>query len=293
MKNTKVMLVGASGQLGQCIRVEAANFSRLELFSFNRQQLDVTQTDRLEQAIALLQPDLVINCVAYTAVDKAETDPGNAFVLNCEVVGDIARLCKQYQAGLIHISTDYVFNGQHYRPYLESDVPNPLGQYGASKLAGEQALMQTGVAGVIIRTSWLYSEFGQNFVKTMIKLATGRPCLSVVADQIASPTYARDLACAILTLAQRPDFQQYFAPAKLYHYANQGVASWFDFAKAIFELNGQSCPVSAISTMEYPTAAERPAYSVLNSAAIRDELRITIPYWRDSLSRCLAAIDTD
>ncbi|WP_214000017.1 dTDP-4-dehydrorhamnose reductase [Arsukibacterium sp.] len=293
MKKIKLMLLGAGGQLGQCIQAEVGQFAALELVSFSHQQLDVTKLAALQQVMTEVQPAIVINCVAYTAVDNAETDPGNAYLLNCDVVADIATLCLQQDAGLIHISTDYVFNGQHYRPYQESDLAAPVGQYGASKLAGEQALLQAGVAGVILRTSWLYSEFGNNFVKTMLKLARSRSQLGVVADQIASPTYGRDLAQAILTLANQADFCQRFTPAKVYHYANQGVASWFDFAKAIFEFSNQPCQVQAITTEAYPTPARRPAYSVLNTAAIRQDLQLPIPYWRDSLRRCLTELATE
>lgn len=285
-KPIRVMVTGGKGQLGQALSAEAAAFSQIILIVTDMPEVNICDQASLEAALQHYQPDVIINCAAYTAVDKAEAEPELAFRLNAEGVANLATLAKRRDIVLLQLSTDYVFSGQHYLPYTENDIPEPASVYGASKLAGEQAMLKTGVAGAVVRTSWLYSEFAANFVKTMLKLAQSRDSLQVVADQIGSPTYARDLAAALLNMAltwRSP----LMATPQIWHYANSGVASWYDFAKAIFELSGELCQVEPVPTSAYPTAARRPAYSVLATAKFVNTFGVTIPYWRTSLARCL------
>ena len=234
--------------------------------------------------------DLILNSAAYTAVDQAESEPEQAEQINHYAVAELARIAKQQQSFLIHVSTDYVFDGESNTPYLESDVTNPVGVYGSSKLRGEQALQEIAPKGCIVRTSWLYSEFGNNFVKTMLRLGKEREQLNVVSDQIGSPTYAPDLAQVLLTIATGEAVSQSFSDVPLFHYANQGVGSWYDFATAIFELAGLDSMTQPITTAEYPTVAKRPHFSVLNTVKIKKQFQFSIPYWRDSLKRCLAEL---
>jgi dTDP-4-dehydrorhamnose reductase len=283
----QVLVLGASGQLGQSIRAIACRFTGLKLHYLNRQQLDYLQPELLQGFLAAQPVSYIINCAAYTAVDLAEQEPEAAWQLNQHLPAMLAQLCKQNGIGLVHISTDYVFNGQTNQPYCEYDLPSPVSVYGKSKLAGEQSILACAPSAIILRTSWLYSEYGKNFLKTMLRLGAERSTLGVVADQIGSPTYAGDLAGAILTMLGHGDFMPRFQQAKIYHYANQGVASWYDFAQAIFDLSQLPCKITPITTAEYPTAAVRPAYSVLATKLIGSEQQINIPYWRHSLQQCL------
>jgi len=283
-----LLVIGGSGQLGQSIQKIGHRFPDLEIHYTTREQLDLSSSISISDYFRERRFDLVINCAAYTAVDQAESVPELAEQINHFAVEQLARMVKQQQGQLIHVSTDYVFDGHAYRPYRPEGPVNPQSVYGSSKRRGEQAMQAVAPRGVIVRTSWLYSEFGSNFVKTMLRLGSERDALQVVADQVGSPTYATDLAEALLVLAGRDENetgQEKSCP--IYHYANHGVASWYDLAQATFELAGITCKVTPISTEQYPTAAVRPHYSVLDSSAIQQDSGIEIPYWRESLGQCL------
>jgi dTDP-4-dehydrorhamnose reductase len=227
---------------------------------------------------------VIINCAAYTAVDKAEQEDNLAFLINASAVGILARVASKYNALLIHISTDYVFDGKGYKPYMEEDPTNPVSLYAKSKHAGERQVQSYSNRALIIRTSWLYSEFGNNFVKTMMKYGKERGQLNVVFDQTGTPTYARDLAKAILDIiTKKPAING----VEVFHYSNEGVTSWYDFALAIIEFSGITCKIIPIETKDYPLPAVRPFYSVFNKAKIKQRFNIEIPYWKDSLKVCI------
>lgn len=288
MVNSLVVLItGANGQLGQALQAEVAGFPALTLISSARSEVDICDTASIGQAIQRYQPQVIINCAAYTAVDKAEAEPAQAYRINRDGVANLAAQAALHNIVLLQLSTDYVFSGNQSTPYTELDTPAPKTVYGASKLAGEQALLQSGCKGAIIRTSWLYSEFGSNFVKTMLRLAQSGKPLKVVADQYGSPTYARDLAIAILQMAEATE-QPRFNPPQLWHYANNGITSWYDFAGAIFHTAGLECTVEPIQTSAYPTAASRPAFSALASGKIQQHFNTAVPAWRHSLKLALS-----
>ncbi|MGB1703011.1 MAG: dTDP-4-dehydrorhamnose reductase, partial [Cycloclasticus sp.] len=235
--------------------------------------------------------DIIINCAAYTAVDKAESEQQLADQVNHLAVRQLANTALAQQAKLIHISTDYVFSGKHFKPYEETDAVDPQSIYGLSKLKGEQALSQImPINAMIIRTSWVFSEFGHNFVKTMLRLSEQREELNVIYDQVGTPTYAGDLAQAILRIIKNNTFSQTNLKTDIYHYTNEGVCSWYDFACSVFEISHKKCLVKPIETKEYPTPAKRPNYSLLNKSKIKQTYGINIPYWKDSLKQCLNKI---
>ncbi len=277
-----ILITGANGQLGNCLRDLAAEYQeRYRFFYTDVEELDITDAAAIDRYVADNQIQIIINAAAYTAVDKAEDDVDMAYKLNRDAVRNLAEVSKAHDCLLVHISTDYVFSGECCHPYKEDDTPAPKSVYGASKLAGEQAVAQVGCRAIIIRTSWLYSEYGHNFVKTMLRLGDERKEVSVVCDQIGGPTYAGDLAQAIL-LCLTANLEK--TGMQVYHFANEGVISWYDFAKAIMEISGKPCAVFPIFTGEYPAKAPRPAYSVFNLRKTKTELGISIPYWRDSLA---------
>jgi len=282
-----ILVTGANGQLGQAIKLIAGNYPAFNFIYTDYQELDITNASAIAEFFSQQTIHACINCAAYTAVDKAEAEEEKAFQLNFEAALNLAEACLQHSAQLVHISTDYVFDGRYYRPYSESDEASPQSIYGASKLRGEAAALGANPDTVVIRTSWLYSQFGVNFVKRMKELMQERPSLNVVFDQVGSPTYAVDLAQVILqVLVHRQDNPE-AAVGGVYHYSNEGVTSWYDFAVTIKELTGSACEVSPITSDQYPTPAQRPAYSVLNKQKIRETFGIKIPYWRDSLQQCL------
>lgn len=292
MPNIKTILVtGATGQLGQSIKSLENDYPAYQFVFARREQLDLSDNQNIAHFFQQNTFDLIINCAAYTAVDKAESEAELADQVNHLAVKKLAEIAKQQQTKLIHISTDYVFNGQQYRPYIETDKVQPKGVYGLSKLIGEQVLLETMPNNaLIIRTSWLYSESGNNFVKTMLKLGRERDALNVIFDQVGTPTYAYDLAQAIMAIASSDLFDHIDFTSDVYHYSNEGVCSWYDFAKAIFEFSNIQCDVSPIETKDYPTAATRPHYSLLNKAKIKQTYGMPIPYWKDSLQQCLNAL---
>lgn len=277
----KVLVTGANGQLGHCIKDIQKKNSHLSFVYTDHKELDICDEKSVNQFFKEQEPiHYCVNCAAYTAVDKAEEEEELAFKVNAEGPKNLAIACKEHGTVLIHISTDFVFDGKKSTPYLETDEPNPISVYGASKLQGEIEVQNLLKEYFIIRTSWLYSEYGNNFLKTMLRLAETRDEISVVRDQIGSPTYAGDLAEFILKiiLANNKSFG-------IYHYSNEGAISWYDFAKAIFEESKIDLKVNAISTSEYPTLAKRPIYSVMDKGKIISFCNI--PFWRDSLIYCI------
>jgi len=289
MPNIKTILVtGSSGQLGHSLNSIASNYPDYAFTFANRADLDLSDEKRIDDFFKRHQFDLIINCAAYTAVDKAESEPALADKINHLAVKQLADIAKQHNAKLIHISTDYVFNGQQYRPYVETDDVAPQSVYGETKLKGEKALLAAMPNNaLIIRTSWVYSEYGNNFVKTMLRLGKERDALNIIFDQVGTPTYAYDLAEAIMAIVENEHFNQAKVSSELYHYSNEGVCSWYDFANAIFELSNINCDVSPIETKDYPTPATRPHYSLLNKAKIKHGFNLRIPYWKEALQHCL------
>jgi dTDP-4-dehydrorhamnose reductase len=276
------IVFGASGQLGHCLKliVERENISNV-LFP-SEEVANILDPDKIEALFSQYQPSHIINCAAYTAVDKAEDDIDMARKINKDGAFNLANACKAHNATFIHVSTDFVFEGNAPRLLTEEDEANPVNIYGLTKLEGEQDIIKITNKYFIVRTSWLYSEFGNNFVKTMLKLGCERDELKVIADQIGTPTYGVDLAIVILKI---------IASGKttygIYHYSNEGVASWYDFAKAVFDLSATKVNLLPVDTAAYVTRAVRPAFSVMDKSKIKHEFGITIPYWRDSLAKCI------
>jgi dTDP-4-dehydrorhamnose reductase len=280
----KILVTGANGQLGSEIRKISGLYPEMEFSFTDVAELDITNSLKVSEFVASFEPEYLINCSAYTAVDKAETDVFTATLLNAEAVGILAEQTTKIGCRMIHVSTDYVFDGKGPRPYSEIDPVDPQSVYGKTKLDGEIFCLKYNSESIIIRTSWLYSAFGNNFVKTMVRLGTERPELGVIADQIGSPTNAADLAKAILTIISSVEKGEKTFESGIYHYSNEGVASWYDFTKAIFDIAGINCFVKPIATEEYPSPVERPSYSVMNKTKIKRTFGLQIPYWRDSLS---------
>jgi dTDP-4-dehydrorhamnose reductase len=278
-----IIVVGGKGQLGQCLQEKVNNASQNYTFTFlGSADFDITSAEQTAAVFEKYNPEYCINCAAYTAVDQAEEDQQNAFEINEYAVKRLAENCLKYNTTLIHISTDFVFNGDSSIPLTEDLATNPVNVYGLSKLKGEQEIGNLLEQYYIIRTSWLYSEKANNFVKTMLKLSQSRSELTVIYDQVGTPTYAMDLADVILQVVQN-DPKAY----GLYHYSNEGVASWYDFAKAVFEFAEVDMKVLPVASSAFVTKAKRPHYSVLDKSKIKSALGIEIPYWRDSLNRCV------
>ncbi len=275
-----VLVTGASGQLGQALQAIASQHSTLQLHFANSAEADITNKENLEQVFNRLKPDFCINAAAYTAVDKAESEPEKAYLVNVTGAKNLAEVCKEYNTTLIHISTDFVFDGNKNTTYNEENETNPQGVYGKTKREGEQEIKKELSAHYIIRTSWLYSEYGNNFMKTMIRLGKERDSLSVVNDQTGTPTNANNLAEAILQIIESGK-KKY----GIYHYSNEGVATWYDFAKKIFEVNTITINLQPIPTSAYPTPAKRPAYSVMDKNKIKTVFGLEIPEWDTSLEQ--------
>lgn len=278
-----ILVTGANGQLGSELR--KIGFSALdEVFYTDVAELDITDYAAVEKFVKDNEIDTIINCAAYTAVDKAEEEPELAAKINTEAVSNLARAAAKEGCLLIHISTDYVFDGTGTKPYSEKDKPCPVSVYGRTKLAGEEAILKSRCFHIIIRTAWLYSSFGNNFVKTILRLAAERPEINVVSDQIGSPTYAGDLAAAIVAIM---DSEERIEHEGIYHYSNEGVCSWYDFAAEIVRLSGKECRVKPVTTADYPTKTQRPAYSVLDKSKIKKTFGIEIPEWKDALAKMM------
>lgn len=283
----RILITGADGQLGSELNFLSNRYDSMELVLTNARELNITDEAVVNKTITEGNFDYCVNCAAYTAVDKAEQDKQLAYAVNETGAAYLAKACKENNVKLIHVSTDFVFDGELSRPYKEGDQLNPLGVYGASKAAGEQAVLQADSTAIILRTSWLYSSYGANFVKTMQKLGADRDKLTVIYDQVGTPTYARDLAAVILRMI---DNDKAKALSGIFHYSNEGVASWYDFAVAIMRMSNLSCEVSPINTYEYPTPAKRPAFSILDKRKIKEALDLTIPHWEDSLAECIETL---
>lgn len=273
-----VLVTGANGQLGQALQVVARKYPQLDFHFAGSSQADITDIEKLRQVFQTIKPDWCVNAAAYTAVDKAESEPGKAHAVNVVGAQNVAVVCREFQTQLIHISTDFVFDGQATTPYRETDPTGPQSVYGQTKREGELAIAQTFEQYFIVRTSWLYSQFGQNFMKTMLRLGSERPSLNVVNDQIGTPTNANDLADAIAQMILSGE-----KAYGIYHYSNEGSASWYDFAREIFDLSNINIDLGAIPTEAYPTPAKRPHYSVLDKTKIKTVFHLSVPDWKASL----------
>ncbi|HRI27977.1 MAG TPA: dTDP-4-dehydrorhamnose reductase [Chitinophagales bacterium] len=291
MNHTKrtVLVTGANGQLGLSLQQQVAQLPDFpfRLVFLTSQNLNITQKQQVEQVFLLHKPFAVINCAAYTQVDKAESEPHLATLVNEQGAMLLATYCRQYEATLVQISSDFVFNGNANTPYTEEIPVSPIGIYAQTKANAETLTLQHSPSAVIVRTSWVYAPFGNNFVKTMLRLGAERPQLNVVFDQTGSPTYAPDLADALLQILLH---RENLPKQVVFNYANTGIASWFDLATETIALAKLNCKVLPILTHQYPTAAKRPAYSVLDTHKIRTQLGLTIPYWRHSLQKCIRSL---
>jgi dTDP-4-dehydrorhamnose reductase len=279
----KILVTGANGQLGNECRTLAESIANAEFVFTDVAELSITDSSAVEEIFSKNNFDYCINAAAYTAVDLAETETALAQLINATAVGYLAEACRKSNCKFIHISTDYVFDGTNEIGYDVDDATSPINVYGATKLEGEKLALSLNPETIVIRTSWVYSFHGKNFVKTMMKLMQERESLNVVADQIGKPTYAADLAAAIFQIIFS---ENEFVPG-MYHFANQGVISWYDFAVAIKEIGGYNCNVNPIASSEYPVPAKRPNYSILNTNKIEHTFNIQIPYWKDSLQKCM------
>ncbi len=280
-----ILITGCNGQLGNEMQLLEKEHSQHTYFNTDVAELDITNQDAIEKFVGENKIDGIVNCAAYTAVDKAESDNQLCTALNTEAPAYLAAAIEKRGGWLIQISTDYVFDGTKHTPYVETDTPCPDSVYGSTKLAGELGVSKFCSRTMIIRTAWLYSTFGNNFVKTMLRLGKEKPELGVIFDQIGTPTYARDLAVAIFTA-----IEQGIQPG-VYHFSNEGVTSWYDFTKAIHRIAGiHTCHVKPLHTAEYPTPANRPHYSVLDKTKIKQTYGIEIPYWEESLAECIALL---
>jgi len=280
-----ILITGCNGQLGNEIQLLQAQYAQHTWLNTDVNELDITDKAAIERFVEANEIDGIVNCAAYTAVDKAESDPQLARKLNADAPAFLSEAVAKRGGWMVQVSTDYVFNGTKHTPYVETDEPCPNSIYGQTKLEGEQAVSKLCPNTMIIRTAWLYSEFGNNFVKTMIRLGREREQLGVIFDQVGTPTYAHDLATAIMTAIDKG-----IKPG-VYHFSNEGVTSWYDFTKSIHRLAGiNTCQVSPLHTAEYPTPACRPAYSVLDKTKIKDAYGIEIPHWEESLAKCIAKL---
>ncbi|WP_316796853.1 dTDP-4-dehydrorhamnose reductase [Pedobacter agri] len=284
----KILIIGAGGQLGQCLKTVAERRGISDIVFPAEADANILDQTSLESLLKKEKPAFVINCAAYTAVDKAEDEVELAKAVNETGAANLALACASNQSTLIHVSTDFVFEGNVVKLLLESDEAQPINVYGKTKLDGEKAVNALLKEHFILRTSWLYSEYANNFVKTMLKLGAERDELNIIADQVGTPTYAIDLANAIFDITES-ESKEY----GVYHYSNEGVTSWFDFAKAIFDISGTSVKANPIPGSAYPTKAIRPAFSVMDKSKIKNTFNIDIPYWRDSLIKCINEINNN
>lgn len=288
--NHTILVTGADGQLGREMQIASRGSRNRFIFTDiagEHERLDITDPQAIADIVRENHVNVIVNCAAYTNVDKAETDPETANLLNNIAAGNLADAMKAVNGTLIHISTDYVFQGDRNIPCREDWPTEPLGVYGKTKLAGEKSIEATGCASIIIRTAWLYSPFGKNFVKTMRDLTSSRESLKVVFDQVGTPTYAGDLAEAICRIIETGQLDK----TGIYHFSNEGVCSWFDFAKAICAMSGNTCDIRPCHSDEFPSPVARPHFSVLDKTRIKQTFGIRIPYWTDSLKRCIEEIE--
>lgn len=279
-QNLKILVTGAGGQLGQELKSLSKIYSNPNWSFVDSKTLNITNEQQVKDILGAYTPDVIINCAAYTAVDKAESDQNGAFAVNVSGIQNLTAYAGM--ALIIHVSTDFVFDGTHFKAYQETNETNPIGIYGKTKLKGEKLLQRVYENHIIIRTSWLYGSYGNNFMKTMLKLADSRSELSVVSDQIGTPTYTGDLAIAIIKIIEHESVHR-----GIYHFSNEGVASWYDFAHAIFQIVGKEIKLTPIKSESYPTPAKRPHFSVLDKTKIKEAIGMEIPHWRDSLKVAL------
>lgn len=278
-----ILVTGSMGQLGSEIKELSSNYN-YNFFFTTRDDIDITSKDSIKEFCQTNSINVIINCAAYTAVDKAESDMENADLVNRKAVKKLSIVAKELNIKLIHISTDYVFDGKNFKPYVEEFQTNPQSIYGKTKLDGENELLDINpLNSIIIRTSWVYSYYGNNFVKTMLRLGKEKEELGVIFDQVGTPTYAKDLAITILNIIPQIDNQK----VEIYNYSNEGVLSWYDFAKEIMKMAKLNCKIKAIETYQYPTPAKRPHFSLLNKSKIKSKFNLEIPYWKDGLDDCL------
>lgn len=281
----KILVTGAKGQLGSEIKEISESYSNLSFVFTDVEDLDICNYNLLKEFIVINNIEAIINCAAYTSVDLAEEQTELVEKINVLGVRNLVNAMEFVNGKLIHISTDYVFDGTNHLPYTEKDKESPIGVYGVTKRNGELLVENSIVDGIVIRTSWLYSNFGNNFVKTMLRLGKDRDVLNVIFDQVGTPTFAGDLALACLEILSKE--KRIDSKGKIYHFSNEGVASWYDFAIAIMEIGNIDCLVKPIETKDYPTKAQRPHYSVLNKAKIKSDFGVVVPYWRDSLKKSI------
>lgn len=292
-----ILITGANGQLGQCFRQLAAQYPQWGFIFNDFPELDITSHKAVsgffESRTGANKIRWCINCAAYTAVDKAESEPIRARKINVAGPKNLAEACAAHGATMVQLSTDYVYHNRQNTPFQENDPVSPKSVYARTKLAGDRAVLKANAGSMVVRTSWVYSEFGHNFVKTMLRLGAERPALSVVFDQIGTPTYAPDLAEAILQMIEKVEKGEVKREnaGGIWHYSNEGVTSWYDFAKAIFDIKKMSCRVHPIETKDFPTPARRPPFSLLNKAKVKTVFGLEIPDWRDSLQVCLRKLD--
>jgi dTDP-4-dehydrorhamnose reductase len=279
-----ILITGSNGQLGNELKRIAHRYPDFHFTWTDVDELDISSAEAVQEFLKIQPQNLIINCAAYTAVDKAESESEKAFLVNSSSVKVMAEAALQSGTGLLHISTDFVFDGNKSTPYIEDDPVNPLSVYGKSKLEGEVYALK---AGIVIRTSWLYSVFGNNFLKTILRLGKERKELRIVFDQAGTPTLAADLASALLAVTADHQALSVFPRNEIYHFSNEGVCSWYDFAMEIIQQAGFDCTVKPIETAEYPTPARRPAYSVMNKKKIKDRFGLVIPHWKESLHACM------
>ncbi|MBN2782446.1 MAG: dTDP-4-dehydrorhamnose reductase [Campylobacterales bacterium] len=278
-----VLVTGSNGQVGSELRELSSNYPYKFYFT-DKKELDISNLEDIRRYMTQNSIDTIINCAAYTAVDKAESEQELADKINHLAVKNLAMLSNEFSIKLIHISTDYVFDGTNFKPYSEDDTTNPQSVYGSTKLDGEKVMMEYNLKNsIIIRTSWVYSYYGANFVKTMLRLGKEKESLGVIFDQVGTPTYAKDLAKTVLEIIPKIDNKK----TEIYNYSNEGVLSWYDFAKEIMKMAKLSCKINPIETYQYPTPAKRPHYSLLNKSKIKSTFNIEIPYWKDGLDDCL------
>lgn len=289
-----ILVSGKNGQLGKELQDIASSHPKFQFIFFDKEELNIADEQAMENIFQKYTPSFFINCAAYTAVDKAETEQEKSYKINAEAVGNIAKQCHQFKTKLIHVSTDYVFDGKGEKPYKDDDETNPVNYYGYTKLKGEELALRNNKDTIIIRTSWVYSKYGNNFVKTILRLMNERKEINVVNDQFGSPTYAKDLAQAIVEIVNCENVNEAHIPQLtahssngIYHFSNAGIISWYDFAVAIKELKQLDCTVNPIPTSAYPTPAKRPAYSGIDKTKITDTFHIQIKNWRESLQDCL------
>lgn len=288
----QILVTGADGQLGSEIKLLAEKTTEFNFFFTDINTLDITDKNQLDSFFSENNIDYVINCAAYTAVDKAEDEPDIAWLVNVEAVKNLVEICVKYKTFFFHISTDYVFNGKNYSPYKEDHIKEPVSVYGKTKYEAEKVIIRSSVNSIILRISWLYSSFGNNFVKTILKLSKTKKELCVISDQAGTPTYAKDVAKTVLHILTSISNNKYKTnKTEVFHFTGEGICSWYDFAIEIVEKTGADCKIIPIETKEYPTAATRPPYSVLCKTKIKETFGITIRHWKESLEECLTLIN--